>query len=172
MSTQIFLGRYEYGKPCEYDDGPVIGGSSPEEYRPLYESSQEIPNMPPSAWFPEDPNSKKWTQNNVGVTPQHHNDFAIIHTPFVQKSPITQWVAITQIHRTRVENKQTGRQYIISRFASQISSPTNNLQSGHLLPPYALCNAILGESAVIGYSRQTQNQLRPFNLPLSMSFGV
>jgi len=167
MSTQIRLGRYEYGKPCEYDNGPVIGGSSPEEYRPLYESSQDIPNMPPDAWFPQDPNSKKWTQNEVGVTPQYANDFAIIHTPFVQKSPVTQWAAITQIHQTRIENQQTGRQYIISRFTSQIGNKQHPLQAGHLLPPYALCQAILGNSPVIGYSRQTQAQLQPFAFPLA-----
>ena len=139
----MILERLEYGKPCTTPDGEVEGGVSPEEYRSLYVSEN----------FPQH-KKNRWNLDTVGTNVLYSEEAAVAHIPFVAKEGRRyHWAGITQIHRIRLENQQTKRPYVISRFGAQVS---HSSQYGlkQLLHPFQLCATMLDEP-VIGFTRNS-----------------
>ena len=104
MQNTTLLGRYEYGKPCENRDGPVVGGATPQEYQPLFRTrSNNVEDA--SAVFPSDP-TMRWTYDTVGANIVSSSRVGILHIPFVHKKNIA-WAGITQVHKFKNENSLT-----------------------------------------------------------------
>ena len=160
MQNITLLGRYEYGKPCEYRDGPVIGGATPQEYQPLYRTRRNNVEDA-SAVFPSDP-TMRWTYDTVGANIVSSAHVGILHIPFVHKKNIA-WAGITQVHKFKNENSLTGRDYIISRFASQVSTKNNLLPSKELLNPLGIIQRIIRDEPISGYG--LNEELKPFDVP-------
>ena len=135
----MYLERLEYGKPCISLDGPVEGGSTPEEYRALGATPD----------FPKD--TVKWNFDSFGANFAYQDDISVIHAPYIAYGKKEKrFVSLTQLHRVRVENPQTNRNYIVSRFAASVGKSNNFLS----VPPFILCASVLNEP-LIGITRNT-----------------